>query len=429
MTALEKLGKDVAVALRPPGERGPRQLAALLAVDWKRSRRIVWSLRIAPALALVATLAFFLLNRANQRSWTSDSVLELAGDAALVEGRWLQVTDQPLKLSFADRSELRLERRSIARFVPGARSEARLTLESGDVYARIEPAASTGRSWSFNAGPYRISVIGTELSIGWSAEKNLLSVHVLHGRVQVRGGPLEPSGLLLGSGDRLAVRQGHIEVHRGADSIKELTEAPPAPPAHRSDSPPKASSEPVPKRDPTRSEATASASAEPAASAVASAPSWRELARKGDYRQALTRAEGEGFESLIERLDATDLALLADAARLGGKPARARQALLSLRRRFPKVGAAQVGAFRLGRLALSERNYAEAATWFDTYLKAAPSGPLAAEAAGRLIEARARAGNRSGAEAAARDYLRRFPGGPYDSVARALLRGDKLVPR
>jgi hypothetical protein len=46
-----------------------------------------------------------------------------------------------------------------------------------------------------------------------------------------------------------------------------------------------------------------------------------------------------------------------------------------------------------------------------------------------LIEARARAGNRAGAEAAARDYLRRFPGGPYESVAQALLRGDKLVPR
>jgi TolA-binding protein len=428
MTALEKLGKDVAVALRPPGERGPRQLAALLAVDWKRRRRIVWSLRIVPALALVAILAFLWLNRANHGTWANDAMLELAGDAALDEGRWLQVTDQPLKLWFADRSELRLERRSIARFVPGSRSEARLTLESGDVYARIEPAASTGRSWSFNAGPYRISVIGTELSIGWSTEKNLLSVHVLHGRVQVRGGPLEPSGLLLGSGDRLAVRQGHIEVHRGADSIKELTEAPSAPSAHRSDLAPKAPSDPVLKRDSARSEATASASAKPAASAGASA-SWRELARKGDYRQALTSAESEGFESLIERLDATDLALLADSARLGGKPARARQALLTLRRRFPSVGAAQVGAFRLGRLAFSERNYAEAATWFDAYLRAAPSGPLAAEAAGRLIEARARAGNRSGAEAAARDYLRRFPGGPYEPLARALLRGDKLVPR
>jgi transmembrane sensor len=429
MTALEKLGKDVAGALRPPGERAPRQLAALLAVDWKRRRRVTWALRIVPALAVVTMVALLWLNARGRGTWATETTVELAGDPALAEGRWLQVTDHPLELSFADRTELRLERQSTARFDPGSRSEARLTLEGGELYARVEPAATSGRSWSFNAGPFRVAVIGTELRVGWSAEKSLLSVHVLHGRVQVRGGALEPNGLLLGSGDRLHVRQGHIELQRAAGSLEELTAAAPASSARDSESTPKASHEPAPKTEPARKEPAQAPSSKPAASAEPTAVSWQELARKGEYRQALTSAESEGFDSLVERLNANDLALLADAARLGGNNARARQALLTLRRRFPTVGAAQVGAFRLGRLALSQRNYAEAASWFDTYLKAAPSGPLAAEAAGRLIEARARAGNRAGAEAAARDYLRRFPGGPYESVAQGLLRGDKLVPR
>jgi transmembrane sensor len=425
MTALEKLGKDVAAALRPPGERAPRQLAALLAVDWHRRRRVTRSLRIVPALALIAAIASFWVNGRGPKTGADDATLELGGDAALEEGRWLQVTEQPLKLAFADRTELRLERGSIARFTPGSRSEARLTLEGGELHARVATSATTGRSWSFNAGPFRVLVIGTELHVSWSAEKTLLSIHVAHGRVQVWGGPLEPNGLLLGSGDRLQVRQSHIEVYRGAESVKELTAALPPAAVPSSNSTAKASSEPQLKGEMPRGEAVPAPTAKPATSAR----SWQELAEKGEYRQALTSAEGAGFEGLIERLDATDLALLADAARLGGKAARARQALLTLRRRFPGVEAARVGAFRLGRLALSERSYAEAATWFETYLKTAPSGTLAAEAAGRLIEARARAGNRSGAEAAARDYLRRFPGGPYDSVARALLRGDKLVPR
>ena len=220
--------------------------------------------------------------------------------------------------------------------------------------------------------------------------------------------------------------KAEIVIQRGAESIRESAAAPSAQSAHEAEATRESPKELAPKTESPRTEETRAPSAKGIASA---SPNWQELARAGEYRQSLTAAESEGFETLIERLNAADLALLADAARLGGNGSRARQALLTLRRRFPTVAAAQVGAFRLGQLALAERNYGEAAGWFETYLKAAPSGTLAAEAAGRLIEARERAGNRSGAEAAAREYLRRHPGGPYESVARALLRGDKLLPR
>ncbi len=419
--ALEKLGKDVAAALKHgPGERRARQLPALLAVDWGRRRRSAWALRAIPALAVMAAIAVvaFWLNARGSRSVPAATTLELVADGALDEGRWLQVDERALRMTFADKSEVLLEPRSVARFSPRSGTDARLTLEAGGLRARIQPATVTGRSWSFNAGPFRVLVVGTELSVSWSAQESLLSVHVLHGRVQVRGGALEPSGLLLASEDRLEVRHGRILIQRGPGSVAELAASAPV-----------ISAPPALERPPPESTPAPARSAKPATGSAPSAPNWQELARAGDYRQALLTAEAEGFDSLIERLGAADLALLADAARLGGSASRARQALLTLRRRFPTVAAAQVGAFRLGRLAVAQHNYAEAATWFETYLKSAPSGALAAEAAGRLIETRARSGNRAGAEAAARDYLARFPGGAYESVARALLRGDKLVPK
>ena len=129
----------------------------------------------------------------------NDAVVELGGEAALDEGRWVHVTGRPLKLTFAIRTVV-LERSSAARFSPPSRSEAQLTLETGELRAHIEPASATGQSWSFNAGPYRVLVIGTELHVGWNAETNLLSVHVVHGRARVRGGTLEPNGQLLGIG-------------------------------------------------------------------------------------------------------------------------------------------------------------------------------------------------------------------------------------
>ena len=45
-----------------------------------------------------------------------------------------------------------------------------------------------------------------------------------------------------------------------------------------------------------------------------------------------------------------------------------------------------MAAFTLGRIAYDRRDYREAARWFATYLREEPSGSVAREAAGRLIE-------------------------------------------
>jgi TolA-binding protein len=108
---------------------------------------------------------------------------------------------------------------------------------------------------------------------------------------------------------------------------------------------------------------------------------------------------------------------------LSGNPASAKQALLRLRSAFPGDSRRAAAAFALGKIAFDQtRAYAEAAEWFATSLREQPGGSLAREAAGRLIEARRRAGDDAGARQAAEGYLARYPDGPHADLARSLVR-------
>jgi hypothetical protein len=64
----------------------------------------------------------------------------------------------------------------------------------------------------------------------------------------------------------------------------------------------------------------------------------------------------------------------------------------------------------------------EAKRWFGESLAEAPSGTLAREASGRLIEACQRAGDAAGAKDAAREYLRVYPTGPHARLAESVAR-------
>jgi TolA-binding protein len=114
---------------------------------------------------------------------------------------------------------------------------------------------------------------------------------------------------------------------------------------------------------------------------------------------------------------------LADGARLSGKAEPARAALLELRKRFPSDPRAGAAAFLLGKISFDQtHDYAAAARWFSSSLREQPSGSLAREASGRLIEALTRSGDSAGARRAAQDYLSRYPDGPHANLARSLLR-------
>jgi TolA-binding protein len=113
---------------------------------------------------------------------------------------------------------------------------------------------------------------------------------------------------------------------------------------------------------------------------------------------------------------------LADGARLSGNAEPAAAALLELRKRFPNDPRCGAAAFLLGKISFDQtRDYAAAARWFSTSLREQPSGSLAREASGRLIEALSRSGDSAGARRAAQEYLLRYPDGPHANLAHSLL--------
>lgn len=145
----------------------------------------------------------------------------------------------------------------------------------------------------------------------------------------------------------------------------------------------------------------------------AAQPDWRPLAESADFDRAYALLGAEGFTREAERsLSVHDLFLLADVARFSGRPALAVAPLERLLSRFGDHPDASLAAFTLGKLQLDVLGEpAKAALAFERAISLEARGTLREEAYARLVEARSRAGDASGAEAAATEYRRLFPNG------------------
>ena len=125
---------------------------------------------------------------------------------------------------------------------------------------------------------------------------------------------------------------------------------------------------------------------------------------EGDAHGALARAARGGPTARgAARRRARELRPgLSDCDREGAAGARGRRPVLrtvqarrrrpgAMRRRFPSSTAAGTAAFTLGRIVFEkQQDYYRAASWFETYLREQPNGPLMGDAFGRLMEARLR---------------------------------------
>jgi TolA-binding protein len=149
--------------------------------------------------------------------------------------------------------------------------------------------------------------------------------------------------------------------------------------------------------------------------------SWSARVAAGDFASVLSEAEESGIDATLTRATARDLVALSDAARYKGKAELARRTLGAIRTRFPTSVDAKNALFQLGRLAEGRGALTEALAHYDRYLEGSRNGAFAAEAFGRkLIVTRKAAGDET-ARSVARDYLARFPSGPYAGTARELL--------
>jgi len=379
-----------------------------------RPRALRWSFALGGA-GLCAAAAAILILRPHPLSF---AIAGLAGSGQ-VGVPLVAPTARPLELRFSDGSAVTLPPHASAHVDALDGQGASLAIEDGTLEVSVVHRART--HWQVRAGGYRIQVTGTRFAAGWDRRSQSLTVNMHEGSVLVSGpGLKEPVRVV--TGQRLQANAGGANLgFEGAHEIAAREEMPPLPDLSgpEASSPSAPTLAPVPLEPPAaeRSPAHARHSEALAAHAGAStAGDWRIQAARAEYHQALAAAVLEGWRAECGRLGADDLVLLGDVARLAGDLNRAEEAYRSARRRFPQ---ADRPTFALGLIAFEGRHdYRAAGDWFAGYLRSFPRGPLAREAAGRLIESRIKSGDDGQAREAAATYLRTFPDGPHAALAR-----------
>ncbi len=364
------------------------------ALSAKPARQARWVLGVGVAAAMAAGVLLWL--RA-PISFEVGGTGVTGGTDALISAEGAE----SVPLSFSEGSSVVVRPGGRVRVLDTDARGAHVLVESGAVDVAI---AHRGRSpsWSFDAGPLSVQVTGTRFHLGWSPREQRFALAMSEGTVVVSGSCL---------GAPKSVRSGEkLELACGAGKNDEVA-ALPAPARAAVAAPIGGGSPPL-----------AGVTPPAVPSAASGEKTWRELLRGGESKQALVAVEKADFAAVLATASQAELLGLADAARVAGHTDQAVTLLATLRRRFPGSANAAAAAFSLGRIAFERRGaYSEAVRWFSTYLDEAPNGPLMGDAVGRLMESRSRNGDRKGARADAEQYLRRFPRGPYASLATRLL--------
>ncbi|HXK18487.1 MAG TPA: FecR domain-containing protein [Polyangiaceae bacterium] len=378
--------------------RTRRQLLARMAAV--RAPRRAWTFAAAGALLAAATAAlFFWAAPAARQEPLRFWVEERTGNVS----EWVTARDAEQSLRFSDGSSIVAGPHTTTRVMQISPDGAELTLERGRVDAHVVHR-DTSR-WQVAAGPFVVHVTGTRFRVNWDPQAEKLAVSVSEGRVEVTGGGQPLHELTAGSALELSVS--------ASTELKSAFEAPTEPAAGPA-------SEAVPDSAAPDSARDEDELIRPR-KALEHKPDFRELSTAGRYREALAAVEQLGFSAQCESLGARDLLTLGSTARLAGRSDLASAAYQAARRRFPSSSEAGISAFSLGRLASDGGHASDAIGWFKRYLTEQPSGPLAREAAGRLIELLRQTGSTAQTREAAESYLKRYPTGPHAALARSVL--------
>ena len=308
-------------------------------------------------------------------------------------------------LRFSEGSSIVLDKGSRLRVLSTESNGARVLIESGRADVAIAHRGTRKARWRFEAGPVAVAVTGTKFRVDWNPKDLTFGIELSEGSVIVSGDCLPGPRTVTGGGSL------RLSCPRSGGAGRTIAAATPAIEEDEMES--EAVEAPARAAAPARRETKL---------AHADSETWQALVAAGHYGDGLRAAERAGFSRVCRTADAAELLALADAARLSGRTARAVEALMVLRQRFPGSLNAATAAFALGRVAFERRgDYGDAARWFATYLDEQPSGPLMGDAVGRLMEARHRGGERAAARRDAEHYLQRFPEGPYAGTARAIM--------
>lgn len=266
----------------------------------------------------------------------------------------LVAKQQPERLLLADGSALMAAPRTKVDVLANDGRLFLTALREGTVHFEVKPGGP--RRWVVECGPVSIEVVGTEFEVERAAGEVVVSV--VRGVVVVRGARVPDHVQRLTAGD-------HLEIP--------TTEAPTTKPAGVA--------------SPTE-QAAAPARSAPAMGATAST-----------------------------RISPDDLIRRADAARRAGDRTLAKRLLGQAIEMARGAPSGAVAALTLARLTMDDDPAATALVLARALRNGVPHG-LEEDARARLVEARARSGDREGARRAAREYHRRFPQGARGQEVR-----------
>jgi transmembrane sensor len=287
---------------------------------------------------------------------------------------------------------------------------SRIVLDPG---ARVQPLENTGRSvvvllrhgravfdvkpggprkWSIEAGLATVEVVGTRFAVTRAPDR--VTVEVEHGVVLVRGDRVANRVQRLVAGERLEIPAQEVRALPSA-APAEVVERPAAPSAPPSASPSATPSKPLHADDSDHR---------------ADAVDWHDLAHRGDYAGAYAQLGAKGLADRARTADVEQVLALADVARFSGHPADAVAPLRRVMSEYAHDPRAALAAFTLGRLELHQLgDPAAAAQAFERSIALHLSDALLEDAYIRLIEARAKSGDRHAAHEAWAAYHERFP--------------------
>ena len=272
-----------------------------------------------------------------------------------------------------------------------------MLLEDGRVRFHVQKGGP--RRWVVECGLLSAEVVGTHFVV--ERDSAHARVEVIEGAVLVRG-------------ERVPDRVKRIEAGESLEvQVEAKVSAPIGTPVRGQ------GAEPSPPSPPTPA-ARATSSALPlmaAPQAPANTSAWRDLAKAAAYDRAyLTLGDG-GIAKMAAGASVDVLLELADVARLSGHPNEAIAPLTEIADRHATDPRAPLAAFTLGRVLL-DRAPALASQRFEQAIAGGLPVSLVEDAMALVVEARARAGDRSGAEAAAARYESAYPNGRRREAVR-----------
>lgn len=385
-------------------------------VDARRAARVrgapVWRAALAGAALAGALLVLIAVWPAGGRR---DGALLLADGRDLVALEAAPGAGDEIALS--DGSRVARDPGARLRVLENAGSVVDVLLEEGRVRFLVQKGGP--RRWIVECGLLSVEVVGTHFVV--ERERGRARVEVIEGAVLVRGDRVPDRVRRVVGGEAIEVR---AEVDAGALSATATAGVATAglvPAVQAGGAAAAASGSLADARGSERhGAAAAGGTGEPgvgARQAAVGGGAWRELAKAAAYDRAYVTLGDGGIAKTAAGASVDVLLELSDVARFSGHPNEAIAPLTEIADRHAGDSRAPLAAFTLGRMLL-ERAPAAAARRFEQAVAGGLPAALVEDAMALVVEARARAGDRSGAEAAAARYEGAYANGRHREAVR-----------